>query len=92
VRGAPLDDVADGARGTVSTPSPPKDKPRELGLRETVAPMVEAAQDNNLGEAERCGVEQFEDSIDGRLGNGCLQRVFEALSENQRQTLRLHFA
>lgn len=34
---------------------------------------------------------QFEDSIDGRLGNGGQQRVFEALSENQRQTLRLHF-
>jgi RNA polymerase sigma-70 factor (ECF subfamily) len=34
---------------------------------------------------------QFEDSIDGRLGNGGLHRVFEALSENQRQTLRLHF-
>jgi RNA polymerase sigma-70 factor, ECF subfamily len=34
---------------------------------------------------------QFEDSIDGRLGNGSLQRVFEALSENQRETLRLHF-
>jgi RNA polymerase sigma-70 factor, ECF subfamily len=32
-----------------------------------------------------------EDSIDGRLGNGGLQAVFEALSENQRQTLRLFF-
>jgi RNA polymerase sigma-70 factor (ECF subfamily) len=34
---------------------------------------------------------RFEDSIEGRLGNGGLQRVFDALSENQRQTLRLHF-
>ena len=39
----------------------------------------------------RAKVGQFEDSIDGRLGNGSLQRVFEALSENQRETLRLHF-
>jgi len=39
----------------------------------------------------RVRIGQFEDSIDGRLGNGSLQRVFEALSENQRQTLRLHF-
>jgi RNA polymerase sigma-70 factor (ECF subfamily) len=34
---------------------------------------------------------RFENSIDGTLGNGGLQRVFGALSENQRQTLRLHF-
>jgi RNA polymerase sigma-70 factor (ECF subfamily) len=34
---------------------------------------------------------RFENSIEGRLGNGGLQRIFEALSENQRQTLRLHF-
>jgi RNA polymerase sigma-70 factor (ECF subfamily) len=34
---------------------------------------------------------QLEDSIDARLGNGGLQGVFEALSENQRQTLRLFF-
>jgi len=34
---------------------------------------------------------RFENSIDGTLGNGGLQRVFEALSENQRQTLRLYF-
>ena len=34
---------------------------------------------------------RFEDSVAGRLGNGGLQRAFEALSENQRQTLRLHF-
>jgi RNA polymerase sigma-70 factor (ECF subfamily) len=39
----------------------------------------------------RVKVGRFEDSIDGRVGNGGLQRVFEALSENQRQTLRLHF-
>ena len=36
-----------------------------------------------------CG--RFEDSAAGRLGNGGLQRAFEALSENQRRTLRLHF-
>jgi RNA polymerase sigma-70 factor (ECF subfamily) len=34
---------------------------------------------------------QLEDSIDGHLRNGGLQRVFETLSENQRQTLRLFF-
>ena len=34
---------------------------------------------------------RFEDSVVGRLGNGGLQRAFEALSENQRRTLRLHF-
>jgi len=34
---------------------------------------------------------RFEDSVAGRLGNFGLQRAFEALSENQRQTLRLHF-
>ena len=34
---------------------------------------------------------RFEDSVAGRLGNGGLQRAFEALSENQRQTLRLYF-
>ena len=34
---------------------------------------------------------RYENSIDGRLGNGSLERVFEALSESQRQTLRLHF-
>jgi RNA polymerase sigma-70 factor (ECF subfamily) len=34
---------------------------------------------------------RFEDSAAGRLGNGGLQRAFEALSENQRRTLRLHF-
>jgi RNA polymerase sigma-70 factor (ECF subfamily) len=39
----------------------------------------------------RASAGQLEDSIDGRLGNGGLQGVFEALSENQRQTLRLFF-
>ena len=34
---------------------------------------------------------RFEDSVAGRLGNGGLQRAFEALSEDQRRTLRLHF-
>lgn len=33
----------------------------------------------------------FEDSIEGMLGQGSLQRVFESLSEDQRRTLRLHF-
>jgi RNA polymerase sigma-70 factor (ECF subfamily) len=39
----------------------------------------------------RTKASRFENSIDGRLGNGGLERVFEALSENQRQTLRLYF-
>jgi RNA polymerase sigma-70 factor, ECF subfamily len=39
----------------------------------------------------RTSASQLEDSIDGRLGNGGLQGVFEALSENQRQTLCLFF-
>ena len=34
---------------------------------------------------------QLEASIDGGLGNGGLQQAFEALAENQRQTLRLFF-
>ena len=34
---------------------------------------------------------RFDCSIEGRLGSENLQRVFEALSENQRQTLQLHF-
>ena len=33
----------------------------------------------------------FEDSGDGLLGRGGFQRVFEGLSENQRQTLQLFF-
>jgi len=36
-------------------------------------------------------VSQVENSIDGNLGNGVLSRVFNELSENQRQTLSLHF-
>ncbi|MHB8217788.1 MAG: RNA polymerase sigma factor [Candidatus Sulfotelmatobacter sp.] len=39
----------------------------------------------------RASVGQLEDLIDGHLRNGGLQRVFETLSENQRQTLRLFF-
>ncbi len=39
----------------------------------------------------RVKARQFEDSADGRLGNGGLQKAFEALSENQGQTLVLHF-
>jgi RNA polymerase sigma-70 factor (ECF subfamily) len=39
----------------------------------------------------RTSVSRLEDSIDGRLGNGGLEQVFRALSENQRQTLRLFF-
>jgi RNA polymerase sigma-70 factor, ECF subfamily len=39
----------------------------------------------------RTSIRPLEDSIDARLGNGSLQRVFETLSENQRQTLRLFF-
>jgi RNA polymerase sigma-70 factor (ECF subfamily) len=39
----------------------------------------------------RTSADQFEDSIDGRLGTGGLRKVFEDLSENQRQTLRLFF-
>jgi RNA polymerase sigma-70 factor (ECF subfamily) len=39
----------------------------------------------------RTSADQIEVSIDGYLRNGVLQRVFETLSENQRQTLRLFF-
>jgi RNA polymerase sigma-70 factor (ECF subfamily) len=39
----------------------------------------------------RATAPRFEDSIEGRLGNGILQKVFDRLSENQRQTLHLHF-
>ncbi len=39
----------------------------------------------------RATASQFERSIEGRLGNGILQKAFDALSENQRQTLHLHF-
>ena len=49
--------------------------------------------DDTASELEdpRTSAAQIEDSIDGRLGNGDLQKVFEDLSENQRQTLRLFF-
>ena len=33
----------------------------------------------------------YEDSIDAVLGNGTLERIFQSLSDNQRQTLRLFF-
>jgi RNA polymerase sigma-70 factor, ECF subfamily len=39
----------------------------------------------------RTSAARIEDSIDGRLGNGGLNRVFDTLSENQRQTLHLFF-
>ena len=39
----------------------------------------------------RTSAGRLEDSIGRRLGNGGLQKVFETLSENQRQTLRLFF-
>lgn len=39
----------------------------------------------------RMGAGQVEDSIDGKLESGNLHKVFASLSENQRQTLRLHF-
>jgi len=39
----------------------------------------------------RMSVGQLEDSIDGGLENGGLQQAFEALAENQRQTLQLFF-
>lgn len=39
----------------------------------------------------RMSVGRLEDSIDGGLGNGGLQQAFDALAENQRQTLRLFF-
>ena len=48
--------------------------------------------DTALGLADpKAEAGQLEDSIDGRLGNGSLQKLFEALSANQRETLRLHF-
>lgn len=37
------------------------------------------------------GVERLEDSFIGLLGEGQLKQAFEALSEDQRQTIRLHF-
>jgi RNA polymerase sigma-70 factor (ECF subfamily) len=35
--------------------------------------------------------ERYEQSIEAVLGNGALEKMFQALSENQRQTLRLVF-
>jgi RNA polymerase sigma-70 factor (ECF subfamily) len=37
------------------------------------------------------GAAQLDDSIDGNIENGRLQRVFATLTEDQRQTLRLFF-
>jgi RNA polymerase sigma-70 factor, ECF subfamily len=45
---------------------------------------------NELADPE-ASVGHLEDSIDARLGNGDLQGMFKALSENQRQTLQLFF-
>jgi RNA polymerase sigma-70 factor (ECF subfamily) len=42
-------------------------------------------------EDEQASVGRLEDSIDGRLERGKIQHVFEELSDNQRQTLRLFF-
>ena len=53
VPGDPLDDVADDARYDIYTFITSTEKPREMVLREAVAPIVEAAQDNSLSEAER---------------------------------------
>jgi RNA polymerase sigma-70 factor, ECF subfamily len=35
--------------------------------------------------------QSYEKSIDGMLGSGALQTMFDELSENQRQTIRLYF-
>ena len=35
--------------------------------------------------------ERFEQSIEAGLGNGAMEKMFQALSENQRQTLRFFF-
>jgi hypothetical protein len=53
VPGDPLDDVADDARYGIYTFITSNEKPREIILRETLAPITEAAQDNSLSEAER---------------------------------------
>ena len=39
----------------------------------------------------RTSADPLENSIDGKFGNGGLQRAFEALAENQRRTLCLFF-
>ena len=41
--------------------------------------------------ADRTAAAEIEESIDVRTGNGSLRKVFEELSENQRQTLQLFF-
>ena len=53
VPGDPLDDVADDARYGIYTFITSADKPREMVLRETLAPLMDAAQDEHLSEAER---------------------------------------
>lgn len=45
----------------------------------------------DLVEDPHMGPAQLDDSIDGDLENGHLQKVFSDLSEDQRQTLRLFF-
>jgi RNA polymerase sigma-70 factor (ECF subfamily) len=42
-------------------------------------------------EASSVSTERYEDTIDGMFGKGISQKMFEALSENQRETLRLFF-
>jgi len=42
-------------------------------------------------EASSFSIQRYEDTIDGMFGKGTSQKMFEALSENQRETLRLFF-
>lgn len=42
-------------------------------------------------EGPRLGIQHYEGTIDGMFGKGTSQKMFEALSENQRETLRLFF-
>jgi hypothetical protein len=51
--GDPLDDVVDDARYGIYTFITSTEKPREVVLRETLAPIIETAQDSSLSEAER---------------------------------------
>jgi hypothetical protein len=53
VPGDPLDDVADDARYGIYTFITSTEKPREVVLRETLAPIIETVQDQNLSESER---------------------------------------
>jgi hypothetical protein len=53
VPGDPLDDVADDARYGIYTFITSTEKPLEVVLRETLAPIIETAQDTSLSEAER---------------------------------------